>query len=83
MQYASPLLGSPLLLGVGAAFDFHSGGKQRAPLWMRNAGVEWLHRLVSEPRRLSRRYVVTNAQFTLDAGRWLVAKHRTPKDSGR
>jgi N-acetylglucosaminyldiphosphoundecaprenol N-acetyl-beta-D-mannosaminyltransferase len=45
-----------ILVGVGAAFDFLSGQKIRAPLWMQRSGLEWLHRFVSEPRRLWRRY---------------------------
>jgi len=52
-----------VMIGVGAAFDFHSGVVKRAPLWMQNAGLEWLHRLLSEPRRLWRRYLVTNTLF--------------------
>lgn len=52
-----------VLLGVGAAFDFHAGTLRRAPLPMRRLGLEWLHRLMSEPRRLWRRYLVTNAVF--------------------
>lgn len=48
---------------VGAGFNFLSGDKRRAPLWMQQAGLEWLHRLVQEPRRLMRRYAVTNAIF--------------------
>ena len=52
-----------VMIGVGAAFDFHAGTVRRAPLWMRNAGLEWLHRLASEPRRLWRRYLVTNTFF--------------------
>ncbi len=52
-----------LMLGVGAAFDFHAGVKSRAPLWIQNLGLEWLHRLFSEPRRLARRYFVTNTVF--------------------
>jgi N-acetylglucosaminyldiphosphoundecaprenol N-acetyl-beta-D-mannosaminyltransferase len=52
-----------VMIGVGAAFDFHAGVIARAPRWMRNAGLEWLHRLVTEPRRLWRRYLVTNTLF--------------------
>ena len=52
-----------LALGVGAAFDFHAGTKERAPAWMQRSGLEWLHRLVSEPRRLVVRYGTTNAAF--------------------
>ncbi len=52
-----------VLLGVGAAFDFHAGVISRAPAWMRYIGLEWFHRLMQEPRRLLRRYVVTNTLF--------------------
>lgn len=48
---------------VGAAFDFHSGVKRMAPAWMQRAGLEWLFRLIQEPRRLGRRYLVTNTIF--------------------
>jgi N-acetylglucosaminyldiphosphoundecaprenol N-acetyl-beta-D-mannosaminyltransferase len=51
------------ILAVGAAFDFHSGTKRRAPRWMQRTGTEWLFRLASEPRRLWRRYLVTNTRF--------------------
>jgi N-acetylglucosaminyldiphosphoundecaprenol N-acetyl-beta-D-mannosaminyltransferase len=51
------------LIGVGAAFDFHAGTKPRAPRWMQRSGLEWLFRLVSEPRRLAGRYLVDNTIF--------------------
>jgi N-acetylglucosaminyldiphosphoundecaprenol N-acetyl-beta-D-mannosaminyltransferase len=54
---------APVILCVGAAFDFVSGAKPRAPRSMQRAGLEWLHRLGSEPRRLWRRYLVGNALF--------------------
>ncbi len=50
-------------VAVGAAFDFSAGTKQRAPAWVSRAGLEWLHRFASEPRRLWRRYLVGNAVF--------------------
>lgn len=53
------------LIGVGAAFDFHSGAVTRAPKWMQNSGFEWLHRLLSEPRRLWRRYLVIAPSFVV------------------
>jgi N-acetylglucosaminyldiphosphoundecaprenol N-acetyl-beta-D-mannosaminyltransferase len=56
-----------VMLGVGAAFDFHAGTKARAPGWMRAVGLEWLHRLASEPARLGRRYLTTNSAFLLGA----------------
>jgi N-acetylglucosaminyldiphosphoundecaprenol N-acetyl-beta-D-mannosaminyltransferase len=52
-------------LCVGAAFDFHAGTKAMAPEWMQRRGLEWLFRLCHEPRRLWKRYLVTNSQFLL------------------
>lgn len=54
---------APAILCVGAAFDFIAGTITRAPLWMRRSGLEWLHRLASEPTRLWKRYLVGNPQF--------------------
>lgn len=54
-----------VLLGVGAAFDFHAGLKTRAPLWMKKYSLEWLHRFCNEPGRLWKRYLVTNTKFIL------------------
>ena len=62
-----------VMIGVGAAFDFHAGSVARAPAWMRNNGLEWLHRLASEPRRLWRRYAITNTAFILLAARQLLS----------
>ena len=50
---------------VGAVFDFYAGTAKRAPLWMQKAGLEWLHRLLSNPRRLWKRYIIGNARFIL------------------
>ena len=47
---------APVMIGVGAAFDFLSGRKPQAPPWMQRSGLEWFFRLVTEPRRLWRRY---------------------------
>lgn len=52
------LVGVPVMLGVGAAFDINSGRTRQAPEWMRENGLEWLFRLLSEPRRLGRRYLI-------------------------
>lgn len=52
-----------VMVGVGAAFDYHAGTVKRAPLWMQKIGMEWAYRLLSEPRRLLRRYAVTNTVF--------------------
>lgn len=62
-----------VLVGVGAAFDYHAGTIKRAPLWMQRYGLEWLHRLSSEPRRLWRRYLVTNSLFIWHAARQLLS----------
>jgi N-acetylglucosaminyldiphosphoundecaprenol N-acetyl-beta-D-mannosaminyltransferase len=52
-----------VMLGVGAAFDFHAGVKPQAPIWMQKVGLEWLFRLLAEPRRLWRRYLYHNPRF--------------------
>ncbi len=64
-------LDAPVLMGVGAAFDFHAGRKKEAPEWMKRSGLQWVHRLASEPRRLWRRYLVGNARFV-----YLLARER-------
>lgn len=56
-------LNSPILIGVGAAFDFHTGRIAQAPCWMREHGFEWLFRLTREPMRLWRRYLIYGTQF--------------------
>ena len=62
--HAAKLPGA-VVIGVGAAFDFHSNRVTRAPQWMRQNGLEWLHRLASEPRRLWRRYLLLGPQFVV------------------
>ncbi len=52
-----------VMVGVGAAFDFHAGIVKRAPSWMQRNGLEWLHRVLQDPQRLARRYLTTNAMF--------------------
>lgn len=59
------LLETRVMIGVGAAFDFHTGRVKQAPVWMRRSGLEWLYRLTREPRRLWRRYVLGNPRFVL------------------
>jgi len=54
-----------VMLGVGAAFDFHAGVKAQAPVWMQKVGLEWLFRFVTEPRRLWKRYLYHNPRFIL------------------
>lgn len=58
-----------VMIGVGAAFDYHAGVIKRAPLWWQHHGLEWLYRLCSEPRRLFKRYFLTNTLFV-----WRLAK---------
>jgi len=57
------LASAPVILCVGAAFDYVSGVRPRAPAWMQQSGLEWLFRLAAEPRRLWRRYLIGNALF--------------------
>jgi N-acetylglucosaminyldiphosphoundecaprenol N-acetyl-beta-D-mannosaminyltransferase len=63
MQAMRPRLEAPVLVGVGAAFDFHAGLVRQAPDWMQARGLEWLFRLRQEPRRLWRRYLRYNPRF--------------------
>lgn len=67
-----------VMLGVGAAFDYHAGTLRRAPRWMQFLGMEWLHRLACEPRRLWKRYLLTNTLFILGAARQLIQSKRNP-----
>jgi len=70
------LLDSPVLVGVGAAFDFHAGLVRQAPNWIQGAGLEWAFRLMNEPRRLWRRYLRYNPRFLTAFGRQLVVHRR-------
>lgn len=63
-----------VMVGVGAAFDYHAGTLKRAPLWMQQNGLEWFYRLMAEPQRLWRRYLVTNSLFILYAARQLLSR---------
>jgi N-acetylglucosaminyldiphosphoundecaprenol N-acetyl-beta-D-mannosaminyltransferase len=68
-------LQAPLLVGVGAAFDFHAGLVPQAPAWMQRTGLEWSYRLAREPRRLWRRYARYNPRFVAGFARQY-ARHR-------
>jgi N-acetylglucosaminyldiphosphoundecaprenol N-acetyl-beta-D-mannosaminyltransferase len=59
-------LAAPVLIGVGAAFDFHAGRVRQAPRWIQRRGLEWLFRLYQEPRRLWRRYLYGNTRFVVE-----------------
>ena len=58
-----PKLDAKIMLGVGAAFDFHAGRVRQAPRWIQRSGFEWLYRMCAEPRRLWRRYLRNNPRF--------------------
>jgi N-acetylglucosaminyldiphosphoundecaprenol N-acetyl-beta-D-mannosaminyltransferase len=73
-----PQLSAPLLVGVGAAFDFHAGLVSQAPPWMQRNGLEWVYRLSREPRRLWRRYARYNPLFVAGFARQY-ARHRLAK----
>jgi N-acetylglucosaminyldiphosphoundecaprenol N-acetyl-beta-D-mannosaminyltransferase len=60
-----PLLDTTLMMGVGAAFLMHTGRIRQSPLWVRKAGLQWVHRLLQEPIRLCRRYLLSNPAFIL------------------
>ena len=76
MNFHRPKLNVPVMLGVGAAFDFLSGAKKQAPRWMQQSGLEWFFRLCSEPRRLWKRYLIGNALFI-----FYLIKHAISKQS--
>ena len=63
MYHIRPHLDCPVMIGVGAAFDFLSGVKKQAPKWLQESGLEWFYRLCCEPRRLWKRYLIGNSQF--------------------
>jgi N-acetylglucosaminyldiphosphoundecaprenol N-acetyl-beta-D-mannosaminyltransferase len=69
-------LNAPVLIGVGAAFDFLAGEIPQAPRWMQRNGLEWLFRMASEPRRLSGRYLRNNPAFVLRAAGQLAMPSR-------
>lgn len=71
-------LDAGLLIGVGAAFDFLSGRVSQAPRWMQRGGLEWLHRLCTEPTRLWQRYLIHSPLFVLRAGAQLLGLKRYP-----
>ena len=58
-----------VMIGVGAGFDYHAGNIKRAPMWMQKLSLEWLYRLLQDPKRLFKRYLVTNTRYL-----WLIHK---------
>jgi N-acetylglucosaminyldiphosphoundecaprenol N-acetyl-beta-D-mannosaminyltransferase len=76
MSAMRPRLRAPLLIGVGAAFDFHAGIVSQAPGWMQRNGLEWVYRLSREPRRLWRRYASQNPRFVVGFARQYLRERR-------
>jgi N-acetylglucosaminyldiphosphoundecaprenol N-acetyl-beta-D-mannosaminyltransferase len=75
------LLKTPVLIGVGAAFDFHAGLVPQAPNWIQESGLEWAYRLAHEPRRLWRRYARYNPRFVAAFSRQLATRRRAERAS--
>jgi N-acetylglucosaminyldiphosphoundecaprenol N-acetyl-beta-D-mannosaminyltransferase len=75
-------LEAPVLIGVGAAFDFHAGLVAQAPPVLQDAGLEWAYRLLQEPRRLWRRYLRYNPRFVLAIARQMIDHRRTHARTG-
>jgi N-acetylglucosaminyldiphosphoundecaprenol N-acetyl-beta-D-mannosaminyltransferase len=67
MAHYLPMLDTKLMVGVGAAFLFHTGSIRDSPQWVKRAGLQWLHRLLQEPTRLWRRYLLNNPIFIFNA----------------
>jgi N-acetylglucosaminyldiphosphoundecaprenol N-acetyl-beta-D-mannosaminyltransferase len=67
MAHFLPMLDTKLMVGVGAAFLFHTGSIRDSPQWVKRAGLQWLHRLLQEPTRLWRRYLLNNPIFIFNA----------------
>lgn len=65
IQAHAAATGATVVMGVGGLFDYYAGNIPRAPLWMRHSGLEWLFRLLQEPRRLARRYLIGNWVFMM------------------
>jgi exopolysaccharide biosynthesis WecB/TagA/CpsF family protein len=71
-KYRNQLPNIKIFLAIGATIDFEAGHVKRAPKWMREVGLEWLHRLISEPRRLWKRYLLEDIPFF-----WLILKEKS------
>jgi N-acetylglucosaminyldiphosphoundecaprenol N-acetyl-beta-D-mannosaminyltransferase len=79
MAQMRPRLNASMLIGVGAAFDFHAGLVPQAPTWIQEAGLEWAYRLAHEPRRLWRRYMRYNPRFVAAFARQLASHQRATR----
>jgi N-acetylglucosaminyldiphosphoundecaprenol N-acetyl-beta-D-mannosaminyltransferase len=83
LNHIASQLTVPVIAAVGAAFDFHAGTVKQAPDWMQDRGLEWLYRLIQEPRRLWFRYCYYNPLFVLKFGWERVARRRRAPRQGR
>jgi N-acetylglucosaminyldiphosphoundecaprenol N-acetyl-beta-D-mannosaminyltransferase len=77
-----PMLDTKLMIGVGAAFLFHTGAIKDSPNWVKQAGLQWLHRLLQEPARLWKRYLLNNSSFVFCALLQFVGLKHYPLDTG-
>jgi N-acetylglucosaminyldiphosphoundecaprenol N-acetyl-beta-D-mannosaminyltransferase len=77
------IIDAPVMIGVGAAFDFLAGTKRQAPVWMQCAGLEWMFRLCSEPRRLWRRYAYIVPGFLILATQSLIRNALLPRRAAK
>lgn len=73
----------PMMLGVGAAFDFHAGLVKQAPHFIQQAGLEWMFRLLMEPKRLWKRYLYNNPRFMYHAGKEIILHHIRSNKRGK
>jgi len=73
------VLDCTLMVGVGAAFDIHTGRTEDAPQWVKRAGLQWLHRLVQEPGRLWKRYLINNPKFVFKIALQLLKRGFSPR----
>lgn len=76
-----PKLETTVMIGVGAAFDFHTGRINDSPIWIKQMGLQWLHRLAQDPRRLWRRYLLNNPPFVWNAALQLLGVETFPLDA--
>jgi N-acetylglucosaminyldiphosphoundecaprenol N-acetyl-beta-D-mannosaminyltransferase len=79
MSRLSPILETKLMFGVGAAFDYHTGRIRDCADWVKRAGLQWLHRLLQDPRRLWRRYLRNNPAFICLIALQIIGLRRYPK----
>jgi N-acetylglucosaminyldiphosphoundecaprenol N-acetyl-beta-D-mannosaminyltransferase len=73
-------LDTTLLIGVGAAFDLHTGNMKDSPVWMKRAGLQWLHRLSQDPKRLWKRYLVNNTLFIYSVSIQALGLRKSPRN---